>query len=73
MSNSISSVTALVQNYTQVQSQSAVQQAVQFTMLKKSQDIQAQSIVPLLAAVVQNSPNPVFSPGGVGSLLDVRV
>lgn len=72
MSNTISSIAALVQNYAQSSTQSQVQQVAQFAMLKKSQDIQAQSILPLLDAVVQNSPKPVQSAGSIGSVLDVR-
>ena len=72
MSNAISSISALVQNYAQAASQSQAQQVAQFAMLKKSQDIQAQSILPLLDAVVQNSPKPVTSAGSVGSVLDVK-
>ena len=72
MSNAISSISALVQNYAQAASQSQAQQVAQFAMLKKSQDIQAQSILPLLDAVVQNSPKPVASAASVGSVLDVK-
>ena len=72
MSNAISSISALVQNYAQAASQSQAQQVAQFAMLKKSQDIQAQSILPLLDAVVQNSPIPVASAASVGSVLDVK-
>lgn len=73
MSSSISSVTALVQNYVQSSTQSQVQEVAQLAMLKRSQDIQAQSILPLLDAVVQNSPQPVASTGSVGSVVNVRV
>jgi hypothetical protein len=72
MSNAISSIAALVQNYAQSSSQSQVQEVAQLAMLKKSQDIQAQNILPLLDAVVQNSPKPVASAGSIGSVLDVR-
>lgn len=72
MSNGISSITAMIQNYVQSSSQSQVQEVAQFAMLKKSQDIQAQSILPLLDAVVQNSPKPAASVGSVGGVIDVR-
>lgn len=72
MSNAISSTTALIQNYAQSSSQAHAQEVAQLTMLKKSQDIQAQSILPLLDAVVQNSPKPAASTGSVGSVVDVR-
>jgi hypothetical protein len=72
MSTSISSITALVQNYAQSSSQSQVQEVAQLAMLKKSQDIQAQSILPLLDAVVQNSPKPVDPTSSIGSVVNVR-
>lgn len=72
MSNDISSIAALVQNYAQASSASQVQQVAQLTMLKKSQDIQAQSIVPLVEAMVQNSPKPVAATETIGSLLNVK-
>lgn len=72
MSSTISSIAALVQNYAQASTQSQAQQVAQFAMLKKSQDIQAQSILPLLDAVVQNSPKPASPTGSIGSVLDVR-
>ncbi len=72
MSSAISSVTSLIQNYAQLSSQSHVLQVAQWTMLKKSQDLQAQRILPLIEAVVQNSPKPVSATGSVGSVLDVR-
>lgn len=71
MSN-ISSIASFVQSYAQSSAQSQVQQVAQLTMLKKAQDMQAQSILPLLDAVVQNSPKPVSSMGSIGGILDEK-
>ncbi|WP_298220173.1 putative motility protein [Halothiobacillus sp.] len=72
MSNNISSIGVLVQNFAQSASQSQVQELAQIAMLKKAQDIQAQSILPLLDAVVENSPKLASPTDSIGKVLDVR-
>lgn len=71
MSN-ISSIASFVQSYAQSSAQSQVQQVAQLTMLKKAQDMQAQSILPLLDAVVQNNPKSASPTVSIGNVLDVR-
>ncbi len=72
MSSSLSGISSLVQNSGTV-AQSQVQEVAQMAMLKKSMDIQAQGVLPLINAVVQNSPAPVTSnPSNLGNAIDVR-
>jgi hypothetical protein len=70
MSNSLSGISALIQNQSAM-AQSQVQEAAQMAILKKSMDIQAESILPLINAVVQNSPA-ASNPSNLGNAVDVR-
>jgi hypothetical protein len=70
MSSSLSGISALIQNQGAM-AQSQVQEAAQMAILKKSMDIQAESILPLINAVVQNSPA-ASNPSNLGNAVDVR-
>ncbi|MHB8921635.1 MAG: YjfB family protein [Halothiobacillus sp.] len=70
MSSSLSGISSLAQNSTSM-AQSQVQEAAQMALLKKSIDIQAQSVLPLINSVVQNNPAAV-NPSNLGNAVDVR-
>ncbi|MHB1229296.1 MAG: YjfB family protein [Halothiobacillus sp.] len=63
MSSSVSGISSMAQ--------SQVQEAAQMALLKKSIDIQAQGILPLINSVVQNNPAAV-NPSNLGNAVDVR-
>lgn len=70
MSSSLSGISSLIQNQGAM-AQSQVQEAAQMAMLKKSIDIQAQGILPLINSLVQNSPT-ASNPSNLGNAIDVR-
>ncbi|HQS03026.1 MAG: hypothetical protein B7Y07_02985 [Halothiobacillus sp. 24-54-40] len=70
MSSSLSGISSLIQNQGAM-AQSQVQEAAQMAMLKKSIDIQAQGVLPLINSLVQNSPT-ASNPSNLGNAIDVR-
>ncbi|MGC8698499.1 MAG: YjfB family protein [Halothiobacillus sp.] len=70
MSSGLSGISALIQNQGAM-AQSQVQEAAQMAMLKKSIDIQAQGVLPLINSLVQNSPA-ASNPSNLGNAIDVR-
>ena len=69
MSGDSMGISALTQ-YSTLNSQAQAQQAAQMAMLKKSMDIQAQGILPLINGLSTNSP--AANPPNLGSIVNTH-